>query len=219
MSSCRIALIGLACLIAFPGISQSQTIQLGDSNWIAFFLQQQSVLEELQLAGDQIEKIKEINEELSAEMRNYGSQAMGARNDPDELERLRVESIKRFSRIGNGLDQVLLPHQKTRFNQLFLRFKLYADRSGPRIEHEFLSPKLDSLKLTEKQKSFIKQTAAEHNQQLKKLLAKHRQEIRELADTQQTEILKTLTPEQRKVFDELMGPSFSFEESMGTIGR
>ncbi|MEX2186514.1 MAG: hypothetical protein WD875_06960 [Pirellulales bacterium] len=191
-------------------------------------LDQGNVQQELELLDDQREKIRDAQRQMQeqmqkrfAEMREQHQQriretqqrdggnpgginpgggiapriaapSVDLQNTQEVMKELREELAKK-------IDDVLLPHQKKRLEEISLRMKMkQRGTSGSLVDTELAK----TLDIDDAQKERIRRKANEVQQRLEEEFAKLREEARK-------EILDELSPAQKRKLEDLIGADFA----------
>ena len=173
----------------------------------------QKVADELELGEDQVESIKTLQDEMRGIFRDsFGGMRDKFREPNVDREALMAEIREKIqtqmSTVDEKLEQILLPHQMSRLEEL--TFQMETKRGGTQglLNNEKVKEKLG---LTDEQIEKIKAKAEEVKADLEEKIAKAREDAQE-------EILSVLTPEQQAQIKEMVGDSFEFEERRGWGG-
>lgn len=119
--------------------------------------------------------------------------------EPPEDFKKSQERLKALrDQLAKDVDNVLLPHQKKRLEEIRLRMKMkQRGTSGSLVDTELAK----TLDIGDAQKERIRRRAAEVQKELEEKIAKLREDARE-------EILNELTPEQQGKLKDLLGAEF-----------
>ena len=101
------------------------------------------------------------------------------------------------------VNEILLPHQRKRFDQLRLQTQMRNSGAGA-LENEKL---IEQLGITDEQREELKKKRAEVEEKL-------RQKLDQLRKEAQDEIFSVLTPAQRDTLKELVGREFEFKSTL-----
>jgi len=117
---------------------------------------------------------------------------------PEDFKKSR-ERLKEFrDELAKEIDNILLPHQRRRLDEISLRMKMkQRGTSGSLVDTELAK----TLSIDDAQKEQIRRRAAEVQKELEEKIAKLREEARE-------EILDELTPAQQRQLKDLLGSDF-----------
>jgi len=162
-------------------------------------LLRQDVRDELELIDSQVEELTQIRDGMMEQLRGLAA--------PDEslsrqerIERFQETVEKTQQEMEQKLDQVLLPHQRKRLdqlsNQMALRGGFFRGLTSQRLAEEF--------NITEQQRERLRSKAEQ-------LEAELRQKIAELRKEAQAELLKELNPAQQAQVRERFGEPFDFQ--------
>jgi hypothetical protein len=207
---CSTIAIVITCLVSTPKFVQE--FEFGQASLLRLLIGQESVNAELELTSIQRKKIEKIRERMETINSDYVKNAIELmRTDPKATGPLKANLQKEMAVEGNLLLEHLLPHQKKRLGQLFRRFWIY--NTERQIDHILLSKTLRELRLTSNQTTKIKKRSERHSTEVSTLVEKYKEELRKLSDKQNAEMLQLLDDDQKRKYDEILGPSFSFRES------
>ena len=152
---------------------------------------------ELEIVEDQQKELEALGKEVRSQMREMYS---GLRDLPEDQRRKELAKIREKARelqkeVDKKVDEILLPNQQERLEQLILRTRIGRAGPGRALASEQLTR---ALGVTEEQKKRL----AEVSQRVQKEM---QEKIKKMRDEARDEILSVLTPEQRKKFEELTG--------------
>jgi Spy/CpxP family protein refolding chaperone len=164
------------------------------------------VQQELALVDDQLEELREVQDEAREVMqevfRDMDWQSL--RDLPEEERRAKFAEMQsqvedRLKGVRERVNSVLLPHQQKRLEQLAFQTQ---SRRGPGggLQTDSIA---DKLGLSEEQKTKLREAAEKAQANMEEKMQKLRQEMED-------EILSVLTAEQRAQYKELMGEAFDF---------
>lgn len=168
-------------------------------------LQSTSVQKELEIVDDQREKLRSIRANTQKKIHEAMIGSIGKPREgraepqrpipPQEMQE-KMREIQADA--AKEVDEVLLPHQKKRLQQIVYRKALKNRGTSDALAHGDLAKE---LKVTDEQKERLAKRAAEVQKELDKKIAKLRDEARE-------EILDELDSNQREKLKELLGADF-----------
>lgn len=167
-----------------------------------------NVIEELELVDDQVDALDDLQDSMRDVFRESFSGMRDRFRDPDVdreelMQEIREKIQSQMAGVETELDEILLPHQKSRLEELY--FQRQASRSG--TEGMLNNPKVkERLGLTDQQLEEIAEKAEE-------VKAKLEEDIKELRESARDEILSVLSSDQQKQIKEMMGDSFEFERN------
>jgi hypothetical protein len=116
----------------------------------------------------------------------------------EEFKRSQERLKELRDQLAKEVEDVLLPHQKKRLDEIALRMKMrQRGTTGSLVDTELAK----SLDITDAQKDRIRRKAEEVQKDLEEKIAKLREEARQ-------EILEELSPEQKTRLKELLGAEF-----------
>ncbi len=157
-----------------------------------------SVQKDLELVGDQLKQLQDLQKDFSLQMKEQiGDLSKGGIN-PDRFKGL-GELVKRLrEQQQNQMQELLLPHQIDRLKQVALQ--RHMDRAG--AAGALASEKVaKELGITEEQIERLKKREEEIKEELAKRIVKMREEAR-------NELLQELTPQQREQLKQMTGEKF-----------
>ncbi len=165
--------------------------------------QNNGVQKEIELVDEQLDQLKEINEEFSKRIQEQ-MKSMRAENGSFDIGRAKdlSEMIRKLNEEKNTrMQQVFLPHQFDRLRQISLQTQMR--RSG---ETSMLSNQevVEALGLTEEQTQNLKKKA-------KELKAEMEEKIKEMKDKAREELFEELTREQRDKLKSMLGNDFELK--------
>jgi len=163
-------------------------------------LRQESVQRELELVEDQKEKLAAITDAMRSSMREVYS---GLRDLSPEERREKFASLRDdFRQLAEEaeakVDEMLLPHQKDRLQQITLQARLQRQGTVSALTSDALA---DTLNLSEEQQKMLREKEAEVREELREKIEKLREDARE-------ELLGVLTTAQRQQLEQLLGKDF-----------
>lgn len=174
-------------------------------------LGEEYIQKELELVPDQVEKIKAISTESQAETRKLFE---GLRDLSDEERRAKFQELQgkmteARDATAKKVNEVLLPHQKTRLDQLVVQSSMrFGGLSGAFSRDEIAK----ALNITDEQKTKLTEVSEKVNKELDEKISKLRDEARRQV------ILEVLNPEQRAQFEKMVGEPFKFPAQTGGFG-
>ena len=177
----------------------------------AELLRSDEVRKELELVDEQIEKLEKLGEEMRNEMREMfsGMRDLSQEERQAKFTELRETMRKKGEELSEKVDQVLLPHQRDRLNQIRLQSQLRRSGTSGALTNDRIS---ETLGLSDEQKAKLREVQEKVDREL-------REKIEKLRDEGRNEILGILTPEQRAKWDEMMGDRFELNSDRGFRGR
>jgi hypothetical protein len=117
---------------------------------------------------------------------------------PEEFKKSQERVKQLRDQLAKEVEDVLLPHQKKRLEEIALRMKMkQRGTSGSLVESELAK----TLDIDDTQKERIRRRAMEVQKELEEKIAKLREEARD-------EILSELSPEQHRKLKDLLGADF-----------
>lgn len=161
-----------------------------------------SVQKDLELVEDQIQQIKDVNADFSARIQDQIGGLQGE-NGGFDLARAKElgELVKKLKEQQKAeIDNLLLPHQQDRLQQVALQMQMQAMGAA-----RALSSKLaEELGITDEQKDRLKKRQKELQEEMEKKIAKMREDVKQ-------ELLQELTSQQREKLKELTGAEFEMK--------
>lgn len=172
----------------------------GPGGGIGMLLRSDEVRSELELLDDQVQQLREIEEEMRNKIRSEmgGRFRDGGRPDFEEM-RARFDELR--AEVEGRIAEVLTTQQMERLRQIDTQQQL--DRGGARSLMG--GPLADKLGLTDEQKAELRDKAREIQAEMQEKMAAARAEARD-------KLLEVLTSEQRAKLDELTGAPFEMSD-------
>lgn len=161
-----------------------------------------SVQKDLELVEDQIQQIRDVNADFSARIQD---QIGGLRGENGGFDLARAkelgELVKKLKEQQKAeIDNLLLPHQQDRLQQVALQMQMQSMGAA-----RALSSKLaEELGITDEQKDRLKKRQKELQEEMEKKIAKMREDVKQ-------ELLQELTSQQREKLKELTGAEFEMK--------
>ena len=176
-------------------------------------LARKDVQKELDLLEDQIKEGEELRSKRQDMIREAftggrgqggGRRERGGGGGADRFARLRETMEKVTKEINEELDEILLPHQKKRLDQLALQRQLRgASGSARALSRGDLAEKLN---ISEDQGEKLTETA-------RKIDAETQKQIAQLQIKARNKLLAALKPSQKEKVEEMLGKAFVFDEN------
>ena len=162
-------------------------------------LSNKSVQEDLELVGDQLDKVNEIRQDFDKELRE---QFEILKSDPQAGQDLaeRIQEIQQAKK--EKIEGMLLPHQLERLKQVQLQTKMQQRGTAATLASKELA---EALGIDADQKKRIKKRAKELSEELAKRTAELKEEIR-------NKLLEELTSDQKAKLEELRGEKFEYKK-------
>jgi Spy/CpxP family protein refolding chaperone len=174
----------------------------------------EKVQKELDLDETQLEKVKELQEEMQAEIREVFSGMRDRFSDGNREELMKEirETMTEINKDFDGMiDKELLDHQKQRLKQLV--FHAQVRRTGGASGGNLPEGLVKELNITDEQKTAMEEKAKAVREDLEKKISNLRKQAEE-------EVLSVLSKEQQDKYKELMGEPFEFTPpQFGMMGR
>lgn len=185
----------------------------GGANMSLMLLRNEKVQKELDLVDDQKTKIKELGDKAQAEMREAfsGLRDLSQEERRAKMEEMRKKSEARAKETAKKLDEILLPQQKERLDQIELQIQGVGALRNAEVQK--------TLGITEEQKAKFKTIGEESQKQMRELFEKRDEmeqgQMREKMQAMQKEVgektLGVLTQEQKEKFEKMKGPKFDID--------
>ena len=169
----------------------------------ADLLRNDQVRKELELVDDQVQKLEKLGEEFRNQMREMFS---GLRDLDESERRAKFEEIRgKMQTEGEAMqakiDEILLPHQRDRLNQIRLQMQLRRSGTSGALSSDRVA---DALGLSDDQKTRLREVQEKVDREL-------REKVEQLREEGRNEILEVLTAEQRSKWQELVGDQFELQ--------
>lgn len=172
------------------------------------------VVKELSLTAEQVAALNELLATRQEAYKRFAEVLRpGASATDVERAQQREKVLSQLVEIERGINETLLPHQLKRFDQLLFQYQTRSQSSSGTVLHKRVS---DRLGLTDSQQARIREVASNHQQKYQARLAEMKAELDAMRQDAVDEILKQLTREQRKEYESLLGPHFSFDSPLGS---
>ena len=156
------------------------------------------VRSELELVDDQVEQLREIQQDFQKRMQEMVSFEPGQAPDVDRLRGMREKMKELGEEKKERIKDILLPHQSQRLEQISTQMRMKQMGDAAALSQGALA---DSLGIDEEQKERLKEKAKELQEKLEKDIARLKEKMRK-------ELLGELTSDQRAQLEELMGDKF-----------
>lgn len=173
-------------------------------------LLREDVQRELELLPSQVAELREAVEGMRGELRDLFAQVQDVPRE-QRAQRLRELGEDLRADVDSRVDQVLLPHQSRRLQQLANQMRM---RGG--ATRGMLNPTVaEELGLSEADQERLRARAEQ-------VEARLRQQMADLRRQAQEELLQTLTPQQQAKWREMVGEPFEFqrdERPMAAFGQ
>ncbi len=164
-------------------------------------LQREDVQGELDLLDDQKKQLTDLREKSTEKMREAFRAGAGGGGDREALQ----ATMRKFTEETQAeLDKVLLPHQSKRLKQLETQLAM----RGRGVLGALGGDLAEKIGIAEDQREKLREKAQDLDNELRKKTA-------ELRKQAQDQLLASLTEEQRKQFNEMIGEPFEFKDEPG----
>ena len=196
--------------IAFLMLSNSAFAQRGGNSGIRF-LMNKDIQTELELQEEQVEDIQELQSDAQDIYRELLSQRSRMQNmDEDERKELMEGLNTDMENLNTQADEILLPHQKERLEQIVLQSQIRSLGGwGALTSNESMREKIG---LSEDEAADVKEKQAEVQKELLEKIKKLRKE----ADD---EILSVLPDELQEKVKGMVGDPFEFQRTQRRTTR
>jgi Spy/CpxP family protein refolding chaperone len=220
----KLACFSLAGVIALAQIAQAQPGRGGQGGGPGGFggmmgftssglglLSDEKVQKELELDEAQLARVRELQEEMRAEIQDSMRDRRGGGFNREAMQEIR-ERMEEINKEFDGLiEKELLPHQKQRLKQLVYRSQ--ARRTGGATGGGLPDDIIKELDITDEQKAKMEEKAKSVREELEKKIANLRKQAEE-------EVLSVLSKSQIDKYNELMGDPFEFgQPNFGGFGQ
>lgn len=174
----------------------------GELGQMMFLLQDENVRKELEIVDDQIEKMRELGRKSFDGMREMftGLRDLSEEERNAKLEEIRTQMEARQKELMKEADDILLPHQKTRLQQIVVQSQLRRQNTSDALSNGKLA---EELGITADQKEQLAKIQEEATKDMEEKIAKAREDAK-------NKVLKVLTAEQRAKLDKLIGTPIEF---------
>jgi Spy/CpxP family protein refolding chaperone len=169
---------------------------------IMTLLQDERIRQELDMVEDQNAELQTLRDELTQGMRELfdGMRDLSPEERRERFDEIREEMDQKRKDIEEKVNNMLLPHQQKRLQQLIFQSQ---SRRGGALGFAANDNILEKLGVTEEQKNQLREKGEQVRKELDEKIAKLRKEA---AD----DLLSVLSAEQRQKYQDLVGDSFDF---------
>ncbi|MEL7498691.1 MAG: hypothetical protein AAFN77_13875 [Planctomycetota bacterium] len=157
-----------------------------------------SVQKDLELVGDQLDKVKELQQQHNQEIQKHLGDIRGGSLDLKNIGGLKESMSRLRAEQEEQLRKLLLPHQIDRLKQIALQTHMKQSGTANALINKKVAEELD---ISEEQVERLK----EKSKELKEKLAK---DIEKLKAKMKDDLLEELTPEQRTKIKEMTGEKY-----------
>ncbi|MFK7768673.1 MAG: hypothetical protein AB8B55_15745 [Mariniblastus sp.] len=192
-------------ILSAPGMGGTFTMMGGGDGSFAMpapnpfdMLNNPSVQKDLELVGDQLDKVKAMQSEFQKQIKDQIGDLSKGGLSPDRFKDLPAMMAKLRSEQQEQMKALLLPHQIDRLKQVALQTHMKQAGTANALTNDTVA---EALKLTDKQKEKLKSRAKE----IKKKLEEDTKKLKEAA---KQELLDELTLDQQKTLKEMMGEKY-----------
>ena len=214
------AIAALTCLFVANDAMAQRGGFGGRGNSKIEFLQNSQVQEELGLLEEQVEDLKEVQDEARNVMRNAFSGMREkfqdlSREERDELmTEIREKIQEDMKEVDSKANDFLLPHQTERLDQLMLQSQM---RRGGGIAGALGSPAmLEKLGVSE---SEFKEMAEKLKEKEEEVKAELEEKMKKLRSEAQDDILSVLPSDVQAKVKSMIGEAFELNRGRGGAGR
>ena len=180
----------------------------GAGNWLGL-LRNQAIQDEIEMVPDQLKEIEELQMQMQDDMQK---RMADLRNLEPAIRRekfasLRVDMKEQQEEFKTRIEEVLLPDQVKRLNELHIQSNARRHGNGAMgvLKDEAV---LEELGVDEDQKKNLKEKADEIRERLE-------EQIKKLRMKAEKELLSVLSSPQQKKYREMVGETFDFENNLG----
>lgn len=167
----------------------------------------QQVKDEIELVGEQEDQIRELSDSMRGEMRS-AFQDMQGMSDEERQDFMQKRMSEVREKVQTQLKDILLDHQLERLKQLQLQSTMQRGNAADALASDDIR---QTLGITDAQLEQMRAKATEAEEEL-------RRKIQEAAVEARAKVLSVLTAEQRAKWEQMVGPSFEFQQG-GFFGR
>ena len=164
-------------------------------------LSNRKIREDLEMVDDQYKELQQMNADIQKRVAEQ-LRSLDFSNSKDIVVQLR--QVREDAR--KELDELLLPHQVKRLQQIRIQSQL---RRRNLVDILTSNPYRDELDITDEQSERLRETQAEIEADLEKQIARLRQQARD-------RLLSNLKPDQQSQVEEMIGDAFEFESATKT---
>ena len=228
--TCVLLTIFFVCFCKAPTFSQDRPAKLDTSESDArlenaqmffFFLTNRDVKGDLELAGEQVDKIEGRAAEIQKGVDEYRALLRTIRRDPDAASTAKKLQEEQLAKMSTQLELIrteLLPHQLKRMNQIAFQYEATKSKDA-NASQLFLIPKMvDELGISIVQRSKIEKVYRNRDERLRNEYEKFEKRFREIQQQAYREILTKLSADQRSEVEEHIGPPSALLLSPSRLG-
>lgn len=186
----------------FPGMGGPGGMNMGGIE----LLFSQQVKDEIELVGEQEDQIRELSDSMRDEMRS-AFQDMRDLSDEERRDFMQKRMAEVREKVQTQLKDILLDHQLERLKQLQLQSQLQRGNTADAMGSDDIR---QALGITDAQLEQMRAKATEAEEEL-------RRKVQEAAAEARAKVMSVLTAEQRAKWEQMVGPSFEFQQ--GGFGR
>lgn len=184
---------------------------MGGAGGNLMLLMNPTIIKELELSDEQEQKLRQLNEEVREKMRQ---QFADLRDLSPEQRQARFQQMRetmeaQVKEVQKKVNEILLPHQQKRLEQIGFQMRTRMGGVGGVIEDPQVVKKLG---LTEDQIQKLRQIREETMEKLRTLPQQIQKEAEEKA-------MNVLTEQQKQLLKEMRGERFDFDFGVGPGGR
>jgi hypothetical protein len=169
---------------------------------IMTLLQDERIRQELDMVEDQNAELQSLRDELTQGMRELfdGMRDLSPEERRERFDEIREEMDQKRKDIEEKVNNMLLPHQQKRLQQLIFQSQ---GRRGGALGFAANDNILEKLGVTEEQKNQLREKSEQVRKDLDEKIAKLRKDAVD-------DLLSVLSAEQRQKYQDLIGESFDF---------
>jgi hypothetical protein len=167
-------------------------------------LQRNDVQAELELLDDQKKQVNDLRDKSQQKMRELFGNLRGG-GEGDRRDEIR-DTFRKFAEETQAeVDKILLPHQSKRLKQLEVQMQMRGRGVLGALGGGEVPEKLG---ISEEQREKLREKAQGLDEEVRKKTAELRKQAQE-------QLIASLTEDQRKQFNELIGEPFEFKDEPG----
>lgn len=195
----------------------------GGSSNVMSLLRIEAVQTELEISPAQKEAIEKLSEQGRGERPDFGNfREMSEEERREMFEKMRKQAEERAKEMEAQLEEVLLPQQIERLEQISLQLRGVQALGDPKVAGK--------LGITEAQKKELEEARDSLGEKMRDRMREMfqggggpqgdlREAMTNMREEMEKEILGVLTKSQQEKFEELKGEKFEMPENMGRGGR
>lgn len=159
------------------------------------------VQKEIELVDDQMQQIRQINEDFSKKISEQVKELTSGGMNPEKGKDLSKLIKELNEQKKSAMESVLLPHQFDRLRQISLQQQMKYQGEASTLADEKIA---EALGLTDEQKERLKTRAEEIKKEMEEKISRLKEKAKE-------DLLGELTRDQRKKLEEMTGAAFEMQ--------